>query len=93
MGFEVNHVYILICPEAALWRITKTIKSFSARRANALLGRAGQPFWQDKSYDHWVRSREELEKIVRYIEENPLTAGLVERVEDWRWSSALRKSE
>jgi type I restriction enzyme R subunit len=50
---------------------------------------AAQPFWQDESYDHWVRGPEELEKIVSYIEENPVAAGLVERVEDWRWSSAF----
>ena len=26
-------------------------------------------------------------KVCRYVERNPLTAGLVERAEDWRWSS------
>lgn len=46
-------------------------------------------FWQDESYDHWVRSGEEFERIVRYIEANPVRAGLLERVEDWRWSSAF----
>ncbi len=89
----VNHVHILIYPEAKLSRITKAIKNFSARQANALLGRTGQPFWQDESYDHRVRSPEELEKIVKYIEENPLVAGLVERVEDWRWCSVFAVSE
>jgi len=85
----VNHVHILIHPQATLARITKAVKNFSAQQANALLGRAGRPFWQHESYDHWVRSPKELEKIVRYIEENPLKAGLVGRVEDWRWSSAF----
>jgi hypothetical protein len=36
-----------------------------------------------------VRGPEELAKIVRYIEENPVVAGLVSRGEDWRWSSAF----
>jgi putative transposase len=89
----VNHVHILIYPEAKLSRITKSIKNFSARQANAILGRTGQPFWQDESYDHWVRGPEELEKIVQYIEENPVAAGLVERVDGWRWSSAFGISE
>jgi REP element-mobilizing transposase RayT len=89
----VNHVHILIYPEAKLSRITKSIKNFSARQANAILGRTGQPFWQDESYDHWVRGPEEFEKIVQYIEENPVAAGLVERVEGWRWSSAFGISE
>jgi REP element-mobilizing transposase RayT len=85
----MNHLHILIYPEADLSRITKAIKTFSARQANAILGRTGQPFWQDESYDHWVRSPGELEKIVRYIEGNPVTAGLVSRAQDWRWSSAF----
>jgi type I restriction enzyme R subunit/putative DNA methylase len=85
-----NHVHILIYPAAKLSKITKSIKNFSARQANAILGLTGQPFWQEESYDHWVRGPKELEKVVRYIEENPISAGLVERVEDWRWSSAAK---
>ena len=45
----INHVNILIYPEAELSRITKAIKNFTARRANTILGRTGQPFWQDES--------------------------------------------
>jgi type I restriction enzyme R subunit/putative DNA methylase len=78
----------LICPKTSISRITKAIKNFSARQANIILGRTGEPFWQDESHDHWVRGPEELQKIVRYIEANPVTAGLVKTAEDWRWSSA-----
>jgi putative transposase len=85
-----NHVHILIDPETRLARITKAIKNHTARLANVILGRTGLPFWQDESYDHWVRGPEELAKIVRYIETNPVAAGLVSRGEDWRWSSAFR---
>jgi len=89
----LNHVQILIHPEARLSRITKAIKNHSARLANAILGRTGQPFWQDESYDHGVRTHEEFARIVRYIERNPVAAGLVSRGEDWRWSSAFGRSE
>jgi type I restriction enzyme R subunit/putative DNA methylase len=89
----VNHVHIVMHPEAQLSKITKAIKNYSARRANAILERTGQPFWQDESYDHWVRGPDELEKIVRYIEHNPVAAGLVKQAEDWRWSSAFGMSE
>jgi REP element-mobilizing transposase RayT len=88
-----NHVHILIDPHAPLSRITKAVKNFSARQANAALKRTGLPFWQDESYDHWARGPQETEKIVRYIEENPVTAGLVKRVEDWPWSSACSRPE
>ena len=83
-----NHVHILLYPKTELAKITKTIKGFSARQANAILDRRGQPFWQNESYDHWVRDRVELEKVVRYIEGNPVSAGLVNRPDDWPWSSA-----
>jgi putative transposase len=85
----VNHVHVVIWPQAKLARITKAIKGYSARQANAILGRTRQPFWQDESYDHCVRGPAELEKIVRYVERNPVAAGLVADVRDWRWSSAF----
>jgi REP element-mobilizing transposase RayT len=87
-----NHVHVLIQPKAALSKITKSIKSFSARQANAILGRTG-PFWREESYDHWVRGPKEMGKILQYIENNPVTAGLVERPEDYRWSSAFATPE
>ena len=83
-----NHVHVLVYPQAPLPRITKAVKNYSARQANVILGRTGQPFWQDESYDRWVRSPSELQKIVRYIERNSVSAGLVDSVEKWRWSSA-----
>ncbi|HEX8847496.1 MAG TPA: hypothetical protein VF791_22830, partial [Pyrinomonadaceae bacterium] len=69
---------------------TKTIKGFTAREANKLLNLTGQPFWQDESYDRWVRDETELKRIIRYIEHNPVSAGLVAKPEDWPWSSATK---
>ena len=83
-----NHVHLLLLPKAPIPVILRWLKGSTARRANQLLGRTGQPFWQDESYDHWVRNRRELDRIVRYIEENPVSAGLVSPGEVWPWSSA-----
>jgi len=83
-----NHIHVLWDPRVELSRITRAIKTYTAREANKLLGRTGKPFWQEESYDHWVRDRREGERIVRYIELNPVQAGLVPRAEDWPWSSA-----
>ncbi len=83
-----NHVHALLRPKADLARITKTIKGFTARRANAILDRTGKPFWQDESYDRWVRDDDEFMRIIHYIERNPVKAGLVAKSEDWPWSSA-----
>ena len=87
-----NHVHLLILPQVALPKITHWIKGRTAREANRLLGRAGEPFWQHESYDHWVRSQKELHRIAAYIEENPVSAGLAATPEDWPWSSATGAS-
>ena len=87
-----NHVHLLILPEVSLPKITHWIKGRTAREANLSLGRAGEPFWQHESYDHWVRNERELQRIVAYIEENPVSAGLAATPEDWAWSSAAKAS-
>jgi putative transposase len=83
-----NHVHLLILPKAAVPVIMRWLKGSTARRANQLLERTGQPFWRDESYDHWVRRRKKLDRITAYIEDNPVSAGLVNSRGDWLWSSA-----
>jgi putative transposase len=83
-----NHVHLLIWPHVEIARITRTLKGHTAYRANRVLNRSGYPFWQDESFDHWVRSDAEFRKIARYIEQNPVKAGVVSKAEDWPWSSA-----
>jgi putative transposase len=85
-----NHVHLLLSPKIEVRRITKSLKGVTARQANQILHRTGKPFWQDESFDHWFRNEVEFVQIRQYIEQNPVTAGLVERPEDWRWSSASR---
>ena len=85
-----NHVHVLLHPGAPLAKITQGIKGATARKANAILGRKGAPFWQDESFDHWVRSGQEMEKTKTYIEWNPVKAGLAKKPEEWPWSSASR---
>lgn len=67
--------------------ILHSLKSYTASKANEILGRTGK-FWKDETFDHWVRDSAEFERIVYYIENNPVKAGLVECPEDWRFSSA-----
>jgi REP element-mobilizing transposase RayT len=83
-----DHVHLLIRPLIAPDRLLKSLKGATARHANRLLGRTGEPFWQKESYDHWVRNQSEFEKIRVYIENNPVKAGLVRSPEEFPWSSA-----
>jgi REP element-mobilizing transposase RayT len=83
-----NHVHTLLTPIVTASKLLQSVKGFTAREANKVLGRTGEPFWQSESYDHWVRNEKEFDKVRRYIENNPIQAGLVTRPEDYRWSSA-----
>jgi REP element-mobilizing transposase RayT len=83
-----NHVHP---PAVALPKITQCLKRFTAQKANAILGLTGHCFWQDESYDHLVRDDVEFRCIEKYIEMNPVKAGLVRAPEDFRWSSAWKQ--
>jgi putative transposase len=83
-----NHVHIVITPRSPFSEIMRWLKWTTARRSNQLLRRTGTAFWQDESYDHWIRTNKEFEGIIAYVEWNPVAAGLVDQPEQWPWSSA-----
>jgi putative transposase len=87
-----NHVHLLVLPKIAPSRLLQSLKGVTAREANRILGRTGESFWQAESYDHWVRDEDEWQRIANYIEDNPVKAGLVQRAEDYPWSSAFERS-
>ena len=67
--------------------ISHSIQSFTGTQCNRVLGVTGS-FWQTETFDHYARDEAELLRIIEYIEQNPVVAGLVARAEDYRWSSA-----
>ena len=86
-----NHVHALLEPFVPLSRITNGIKGASAREANGMLGRTGMPFWQDESFDRWIRDSGEFARVKTYIENNPVKARLCAKPEDWPSSSARKQ--
>jgi hypothetical protein len=52
-----------------------SIDRFTANQCNRVLGRGGG-LWQREPYDHWIRSPEELEQILLYVEGNPVKSVL-----------------
>jgi putative transposase len=71
-----NHVHLLLVPAPGheLEMILKAVKGAAARQCNQHLGRSGQ-FWQPDSYDHIVRTLEQLVVFREYIADNPKNAG------------------
>ena len=51
--------------------------------------------WHRGFFDHRIRRHESLEEKWRYIENNPMRAGLVESIEDWpyRWEPEKKVKE
>lgn len=83
-----NHVHLLVTPLVTARQWLGPLKAFTGYQANQLLGRRGVPFWQDESYDHLVRDEVGFRRVQRYIEFNPVRAGLVALPEEFPWSSA-----
>ncbi|MGH7993553.1 MAG: REP-associated tyrosine transposase [Limisphaerales bacterium] len=83
-----NHVHLLV----EIWQtpqsqLVKDWKGFTARRINRMFNRRGK-LWQDDYWDRYIRNDEHYRRVVRYIEWNPVKAGLVRAPEQWPFSSA-----
>lgn len=81
-----NHVHLIIntygFKPVPLGDFLGSIKRHSARKVNILLGREGR-FWQVESYDHIVKSRNDLADSIDYVINNPVNAGLVDEWTEW----------
>ena len=83
-----NHIHVLVdIWKTPLAQVAQSWKRFIAREANKLLGREGT-FWEREYWDTWIRDEEHRRKAMRYVEWNPVKAGLVQTAAEWRWSSA-----
>lgn len=89
-----NHVHLLAtpCVGHTLARIMHSIKSYTAHEANKLLKRDGT-FWQKESFDRYIRDARHFAAAVRYIENNPVKAGLCRAPEEWPFSSAAHRKQ
>ncbi len=94
LGHCINHAWVLM-PDHVHWLLSLTksrplslvvaaCKANSARmlKSQGLVDRSP---WQLKYYEHQIRSDEDLQEQARYLVANPLRAGLVARLADFRW--------
>jgi putative transposase len=84
-GYAVmpEHVHLLLSelPNGSLATALHAIKVSMSKLSRE------HPFWQARYYDFNVfSSRKQIEKL-KYIHRNPVKRGLVEKPEDWEWSS------
>ncbi|MDP4242929.1 MAG: transposase [Bacteroidota bacterium] len=78
-----NHVHAVFDLRSGrkLYEVMQSHKTYTARRANSVLGSVGQ-FWQRETYDRVVR-KGRLGPAIWYTIFNPVKAGLVRNWEDW----------
>ncbi len=84
-----DHVHLLLQPlnlSETEWfdlgSILKMIKGTSGRRINDMTHRTGK-VWQAESFDRIIRDDQEFIEKSNYMLNNPVKAGLVERIEEY----------
>ena len=87
-----NHVHTLVKPITPISTIVQGWKSFTARwvlaqNAKLKLGIPGEHFWMRDYWDRFIRDERHYAKVIEYIHENPVKAGLCAHAGAWEWSS------
>jgi putative transposase len=78
-----EHVHLLVSePKGAVLS-----KALQALKLSVAVQSVQRPFWQVRYYDFNVFSESKRSEKILYMHSNPVKRGLVERQEDWRWSS------
>ena len=84
-----NHVHCLAVKqpdtEVSVEVALGSLKQHVSHEANKILGTKGR-MWCDENYDHWCRTPESVEKIIKYIKNNPVKAGIIDDWRDWKWT-------
>jgi len=98
-----NHVHVLIrvYEGVPLAKIVQSWKSYTGRRIRKMMDESragarqsqGEAFqdggvWMREYWDRYIRDERHFEAMMHYIHDNPVKARLVNKAEDWPWSSA-----
>ena len=83
-----NHVHLIAVPatDDGLQRVLRPLHMRYAQRVNVRQGWSGH-LWQGRFFSSPLDDAY-LWTAMRYVECNPVRAGMVQRAEDYRWSSA-----
>jgi putative transposase len=83
-----NHVHLVVLPqeEGSLASVLKPVHTRYAQYMNWVHQMTGRR-WQGRFFSCPMDS-EHAAAAIRYVETNPVRAGLAERAEEYRWSSA-----
>lgn len=88
-----NHFHLVLWPhrDGELSRWMQWLLTAHVRRYHRLRGTSGH-VWQGRFKAFPIQQDAHLLTVLRYVERNPLRAGLVTRAERWHWSSLWSKA-
>ena len=85
-----NHWHLILYPktdtqlaEFMSWLTSTHVRQYRTKTKTIGYGH----LYQDRYKSFPVETNEYLQTLMRYVEQNPLRAKLVERAEDWTWAS------
>jgi putative transposase len=83
-----NHIHFLVTPhkKSSISNTMRVVGSRYAQYINKMYQRTGT-LWEGRHRSSLVQSNRYLLTCMRYIELNPVRAGMVERPEEYLWSS------
>jgi len=84
-----NHWHALLVPgEQEAHSLSAIMKRLKGRMGSSIRGEIGGrgPVWQSEWFDRWIRDEAEWEKIIAYIRNNPVKAGLARAWVEHRWT-------
>ncbi len=85
-----NHFHLVLWPDdtEAISSYMRWLMNVHVRRYHRHYGTSGRGhIYQGRFKNFPVQTGPHLTTVLRYVEANPLRAGLVTRAEDWRWGS------
>ena len=78
-----EHVHLLVSEP----KKTLLSKAIQALKLSVSVQSMQRPFWQARYYDFNVHNEEKRVEKLRCMHRNPVKRGLVEKPEQWQWSS------
>ena len=89
-----NHWHLVLYPQkdTDMSEFMRWVTTTHVRQRRTATKTVGEGHLYQGSYKSFpIETDEHLNTVIRYVEQNPLRAKLVERAEDWQWSSLYRR--
>ena len=91
--FLPDHWHAICAPRypETISRVVKSVKQSSTMAINRRRAASGE-VWQPRFFDRALRTVKEYNEKIEYLHLNPVRAGLVQRAQEWPWSSVREYS-